>query len=64
MGKLGRLWDWLLPGLICLSPMGAFASNNAGTEKEAPPYESKSAGRPALVSDTHRGAAGIPLAPL
>jgi hypothetical protein len=25
MSKLGRLWDWLLPGLISLSQMGGFA---------------------------------------
>src|SRR3989442_2353823 len=36
MSKLGRLWDWLLPGLICLCPIGAIAYCSAGAEKEAP----------------------------
>jgi hypothetical protein len=64
MSKLGRLWDWLAPGLTCLSPMGAFASHDAGIEKEAPPDESKSAQRRALVPHAHTRPAGIPLAHL
>jgi hypothetical protein len=42
MSKLGRLWDWLLPGLISLSPMGAIAYYNSGYETEA--RDSASAG--------------------
>lgn len=29
MGKLRRLWDWFLPGLICLDPMMACAIGQA-----------------------------------
>jgi hypothetical protein len=43
MSKLGRLWDWLLPGLISLSQMGAFAYYIASAEEEAPRYEMKKA---------------------
>ncbi|HEV2034354.1 MAG TPA: hypothetical protein VGU71_09165 [Candidatus Dormibacteraeota bacterium] len=64
MSKLGRLWNWLLPGLIYLSPIGAIAYDNAATENEAPDYESKRAGRRALVSDAPRRGAVIPLARL
>jgi hypothetical protein len=66
MSKLGRFWDWFLPGLICLSPMGAIAYYNAGleAEEEAPHYESKRAGRRALVSDAPRRTAVVPLARL
>lgn len=35
MSEQGRLWDWLLPGLICLSPMGAIAYYNAAADEEA-----------------------------
>jgi hypothetical protein len=34
MSKLGRLWDWLLPGLISLSQMGALAYYIADCEEE------------------------------
>ena len=66
MSRMGRFWDWFLPGLICLSPMGAIAYYNAGLETEgaAPRYESKRAGRRALVSDALRRSAVVPLARL
>ncbi len=64
MSKLGRLWEWLLPGLICLSPIGAIAYYCAGAEIETPRYESKRAGRPALAADARMGAAVVPLARL
>jgi hypothetical protein len=63
MSKLGRLWDWLLPGLIRLCPMGA-AYYNAGAEEEAPHYELKRAGRRRRVLDAHRAAAVVPFARL
>jgi hypothetical protein len=62
MRKLGRWWVWLLPGLICLCPMGAMAYYNAFLEDEAPHFESKRAGRRALVSQSHRRTAVIPFA--
>ena len=61
VNKLGRLLDWFLPGLIGLCPIGTFAYHDAGIEHdagikaEAPPYESKSAGRRVMVSDTLQG---------
>jgi hypothetical protein len=39
MSKWDRRWDWILRGLICLSPMGALAYYTAGAE-EQPPGES------------------------
>ena len=36
MSKFGRMWDWLLPGLIALSQMGAFAYYIARAEEELP----------------------------
>jgi hypothetical protein len=64
MRKLSRSWDWVLPGLICLCPMGALAYYNAALEREVPHFESKRAGRHALVSESHRRTAVIPLARL
>ena len=49
MSKLGRMWDWLLPGLISLSQMGAFAYYIAGDEIDMPRYEPKRVERRALV---------------
>jgi hypothetical protein len=63
MSKLGRLWDWLLPGLICLSPTGAIAYYNAGAEDETAHYESKRAWQRA-AADAPRGRIVIPLARL
>ncbi|OLC23934.1 MAG: hypothetical protein AUJ02_04645 [Chloroflexi bacterium 13_1_40CM_3_65_12] len=59
MSKLGRLWDWLLPGLICLCPIGAIAYYSAGAEKEAPRDASPRVGR--LASGALRGSVAIPL---
>jgi hypothetical protein len=65
MSKLGRLWDWLLPGLIFLSPEGAIAYYSADAQKEAAPlHDSARAGRSALVSNPPMGAAVLPLARL
>ncbi len=64
MSKLGRLWDWLLPGLICLSPMGAVAYYSARDDKEAPRNESKRAGRDALATKPLTGSPVIPFARL
>jgi len=64
MQKLERVWDWLLPGLISLSPMGAIAYYNAVAEEEAPQPEPAGVGRRALLSDELRGPVLIPLARL
>jgi hypothetical protein len=66
MSRTGRFWVWLLPGLICLNPMGALAYYNAGLEAEieAPHHESKGAGRRALVTDAPRRKGVVPLAGL
>jgi hypothetical protein len=62
MRKLGRFWDWLLPGLICLCPMGAMAYYNANAETEAAHPDSERARRRGLVSNSLMGAAIIPVA--
>lgn len=36
MNKLGRLWDWLAPGLIYLDPMGAMAFYQTIDERSYP----------------------------
>jgi hypothetical protein len=64
MSKLGRLWDRLLPGLICLCPMGAMAYYNAGAENDVPQHDSASTERHDLVSHSLMGAAAVPLARL
>jgi hypothetical protein len=61
MRKLGRWWDWLLPGLMCLCPMGAMACYNATAEAEAAHTDSERAGRRSLVSNSLMGAAIIPV---
>lgn len=63
MRKLGRWWDWLLPGLICLCPMGALAYYNPSPENEVH-FESKRVGRRARGSESHRQTAVIPFARL
>jgi hypothetical protein len=60
MSKLRRMWDWLLPGLICLSQMGAIAYYDAGAEDEQR-YEPKRAEPHAPVSITFRPSPVIPL---
>lgn len=62
MNNLGRLWEWLLPGLISLSPMGAMAYYHAGAEEEASPYESPRSERRDLVFDALPGQVVISLA--
>jgi hypothetical protein len=52
MSKLGRLWDWILPGLIHLDPMVATAYGLALVEDQ--PSQS-SAIRRAPVSDAPGG---------
>jgi hypothetical protein len=62
MGKLGKWWDWLLPGLICLCPMGAIAYYNATAETEAAHPHSERAGRRSVISTSVMGAVIIPVA--
>ena len=62
MRNLGRLWNWLLPGLICLCPMGAMAYYNVTAETEASHPDSERAGRRGLVSNSLIGAAIIAVA--
>lgn len=64
MSKLGRILDWILPGLICLSPMGAIAYYDGGAEDEAPHSESKRTAPRAAISDVYMRAAVIPFARL
>jgi hypothetical protein len=62
MGKLSKWWNWLLPGLICLYPMGAMAYYNATAETEAAHPHSERAGRRSVISTSVMGAAIIPVA--
>jgi hypothetical protein len=62
MGKLGRWWDWLLPELICLCPMGAMTYYNATAETEAAHPDSERAGRRSLVSNSLMRGAITPVA--
>jgi hypothetical protein len=62
MSKLGVFWDWLLPGLICLCPMGAMAYYNATAETEAAHPHSERARRRSEISISVVGAAIIPVA--
>ena len=64
MSKLGRIWNWLLPGLMCLDPVGAIAYYSAGAETDSPRPESARATRRASMPDAVRKAAIIPLARL
>jgi hypothetical protein len=61
MGAQRPLWEWLLPGLICLSPMGAIAYYCASAGEEAPLPEAPAAKRLARVSDPVGRAGGIRL---
>ena len=62
MSKLGRFWEWFLPGLIYLCPIGAgaIAYCNTGAEGEASRHESPRLERPA--SGVPRRSVVIPLA--
>ena len=62
MHKLGRWWNWLLPGLICLCPTGAIAYYTASADTEAAHPDSERARRRSLVSNSLMGAAIIPVA--
>jgi hypothetical protein len=64
MSKLGRIWNWLLPGLMCLDPVGAIAYYSAGGETDSLRPESARARRHASLPDAVRRAAIIPLARL
>jgi hypothetical protein len=66
MSGTGRFWNSFLSGLICLNPMGAIAYYSARleAEEEAPHYESKRAGRRALLPDAPRRTGVVPLARL
>jgi hypothetical protein len=64
MSKLGRIWNWLLPGLMCLDPVGAIAYYSAGGETDSPRPESARARRHASLPDAVQRAAIIPLARL
>jgi len=64
MSKLGRIWNWLLPGLMCLDPVGAIAYYSAGAETDSQRPESARARRRASIPDAVRRAAIIPLARL
>lgn len=62
MSKVGRLWDWLLPGLICLSPMGSIAYYFVDAEIETSQRQPASAPVRVEGSERTRRAAAIPIA--
>jgi hypothetical protein len=62
MSKLRRLLDWLMPGLIYLSPMGALAYYTAGAEQEPSQHELPRVEERALVFDALTGPRVISLA--
>lgn len=62
MSKVGRFWDWLLPGLICLSPMGSIAHYLEVAEIEMSHRQDASAPVRVVGSEPRRGAAAIPIA--
>jgi hypothetical protein len=64
MSKVARFWDWLLPSLICLCPMGAVAYYSANAENEVTRQESARTGRGGVVSHPLVGAVVIPIARL
>ncbi len=64
MSKLGRLWDWLLPRLICIDPIGAIAYYNSGFETETDHPEAAGARRRAHVPDASGGPVIVHLARL
>jgi hypothetical protein len=61
MRELGRLWDWILPGLISQCPMVAIAYYNACAEKEASQSEAPRVGQRVVVFDALPVHAIIPL---
>lgn len=62
MNQLGRLWDWLLPGLVSLSPMGAVAYYVAVVEEAALGDPATNVERRGLALDAPRTPVVIPLA--
>ena len=56
MSKLSRLWDSVLPGLICLEPMGALVYYQAVATIEPSQSESPRTRRLELVSSARGGA--------
>lgn len=64
MSKLGRFWDWLLPGLICLCPLGAMAYYTADAGIETPHREAASARPRVVLPERLRRAAAIHIARL
>lgn len=64
MTKLGRLWDWLAPGLINLDPMGAMAYHRAVAMNETSLDRSARSQRHELVFGVKTGRAGIELVEL
>jgi hypothetical protein len=56
MSKPSRFWDWLLHGLICLSPMGALGYYMAGAEMNAPNAETTRSAPAAQVAGGRIGA--------
>ena len=56
MHKSDRKWDWLLLGLIHMSPMGAIAYYNARAEEERHEHLAPArAPHRALISETAQG---------
>ncbi len=65
MGKSDRKWDWLLLGLVCMSPMGAIAYYNARAEEEQHEHLAPArAPHHALISETTPGPVIVQLAVL
>jgi hypothetical protein len=69
VSKLGRLWDWLLPGLIYLDPMVATAyglalvedqTSQATAMRRAPVSDASGSLRLTAVSGTPAGSPGFP----
>jgi len=65
MRESDRKWDWLLFGLICMSPMGAIAYYNARADEEQHQHPAPApAPRHALISETTPGPVVVQLAVL
>lgn len=62
MSKLSRFWDWLLPGLICLCPMGAVAYYTAGAEHAVPVQDPANTGWRNFVFQPRMGTADVSIA--
>jgi hypothetical protein len=65
MRKSDRKWDWLLFGLICMSPMGAIAYYNARADEEQHAHPAPArAPHHAVISETTPSPAVVRLAVL